>query len=77
MFEEVKLGELNESLLKELRMEAEMMERLSNHPNIVKFVGAVTQGQPCSDSLDRGHGQLIRIPVTCAQGSAVQPALPL
>jgi hypothetical protein len=46
MFENAKLEELDERVIKELQMEAEMMERLSNHPNIVKFVGAVTQGSP-------------------------------
>jgi serine/threonine protein kinase len=43
MFEGVRLDEADEKTLRELRKEAEMMEKLSNHPNIVKFVGAITQ----------------------------------
>lgn len=44
MFETVKLEQMEDRMLRELRTEAEMMERVSNHPNIVKFVGAVTKG---------------------------------
>jgi hypothetical protein len=44
MFEGVRLEQADNRLLRELRSEAQMMEVLSNHPNIVKFVGAITQG---------------------------------
>lgn len=44
MFEGVKLEQADKKLLNELRTEAQMMETLSNHPNIVKFVGAITKG---------------------------------
>lgn len=44
MFDALKLNQADEKLLNELRLEAQMMEKLSNHPNIVKFVGAVTKG---------------------------------
>lgn len=44
IFEGVQLDEAEEHTLNELRQEAEMLEKLSNHPNIVKFVGAITQG---------------------------------
>lgn len=45
MFEGVRLDQADSHLLKELRTEAEMMEKLSNHPNIVKFMGAITRGK--------------------------------
>lgn len=44
MFDALKLNQADEKILNELRSEAQMMERLSNHPNIVKFVGAITKG---------------------------------
>lgn len=44
MFEALRLDKADDKVLNELRLEAQMMERLSNHPNIVKFVGAITQG---------------------------------
>jgi hypothetical protein len=44
MFDGVRLDEAEEHTLRELRKEAEMLEKLSNHPCIVKFVGAITQG---------------------------------
>jgi hypothetical protein len=44
MFEGVRLDEAEEHTIRELRKEAEMLEKLSNHPCIVKFVGAITQG---------------------------------
>jgi hypothetical protein len=44
MFEGVRLDEAEEHTIRELRKEAEMLENLSNHPCIVKFVGAITQG---------------------------------
>lgn len=44
MFEALRLDKADDKVINELRMEAQMMERLSNHPNIVKFVGAITQG---------------------------------
>lgn len=47
MFDALKLNQADEKILRELRAEAEMMERLSNHPNIVKFVGAITKGTTC------------------------------
>ncbi len=43
-FDQVRLDEAEEKVLRELRMEAYMMQQLSNHPNIVHFVGAVTKG---------------------------------
>ena len=45
MFEALRLDQADDKVLNELRMEAQMMERLSNHPNIVKFVGAITRGE--------------------------------
>jgi serine/threonine protein kinase len=45
LFEALRLDQADEKVLNELRMEAQMMERLSNHPNIVKFVGAITRGE--------------------------------
>jgi hypothetical protein len=50
MFEALRLDQADEKVLGELRMEAQMMERLSNHPNIVKFVGAITKGLPITPS---------------------------
>lgn len=44
MFEALRLDKADDKVINELRMEAQMMERLSNHPNIVKFVGAITKG---------------------------------
>jgi len=44
MFEALKLNEADEKMLDELRAEADMLEKLSNHPNILKFVGATTKG---------------------------------
>jgi hypothetical protein len=44
MFEALRLDQADEKVLNELRTEAQMMERLSNHPGIVKFVGAITKG---------------------------------
>lgn len=44
MFEALRLDQADEKVLNELRTEAQMMERLSNHPGIVKFVGAITRG---------------------------------
>lgn len=44
MFEALKLDQADDKVINELRAEAQMMEKLSNHPNIVKFVGAITQG---------------------------------
>lgn len=46
MFEALRLDQADDKIINELRMEAQMMERLSNHPSIVKFVGAITQGTP-------------------------------
>jgi hypothetical protein len=46
MFEALKLDQADEKVINELRMEAQLLERLSNHPNIVKFVGAITKGIP-------------------------------
>jgi beta-galactosidase/beta-glucuronidase len=46
MFEALRLDQADDKVINELRMEAQMMERLSNHPSIVKFVGAITQGTP-------------------------------
>jgi hypothetical protein len=57
LFEALRLDQADERVLNELRMEAQMMERLSNHPNIVKFVGAITQGSLTSTSIAR---QLLR-----------------
>jgi hypothetical protein len=54
MFEALRLDQADDKVLNELRMEAQMMERLSNHPNIVKFVGAITRGKCPSDS-DLAH----------------------
>jgi hypothetical protein len=44
MFEGLRLDQADDKVINELRMEAQMMDRLSNHPNIVKFVGAITRG---------------------------------
>lgn len=49
MFETLRLSSTDELVMNELRSEAQMMERLSNHPNIVKFVGAITSGWSCSN----------------------------
>ncbi len=43
-FDGVQLDEADEKVVHELRMEAHMMQKLSNHPNIVHFVGAITKG---------------------------------
>ncbi len=55
IFDDVRLDEAEENTLLELRKEAHLMEKLSNHPNIVHFVGAVTKGSP-SDVLLRDGG---------------------
>ncbi len=34
---------LTKGMLDEIRREAELMERLSHHPNIISFVGAITK----------------------------------
>ncbi len=49
LFEALRLDQADQKVLHELRSEAQMMERLSNHPNIVKFVGAITKGEEGSN----------------------------
>jgi hypothetical protein len=44
MFESMQLSQVQDQTMHELRKEAQMMEKLSNHPHIVKFVGAITKG---------------------------------
>lgn len=44
IFEQVELDQVDNSTLHTLRREAEMLEKLSNHPCVVSFVGAVTKG---------------------------------
>ncbi len=62
-FDQVKLDEAEEKVLRELRMEAYMMQQLSNHPNIVHFVGAVTKAS-------KGEGLSFALVLEfCARGS--------
>ncbi|KAL6078981.1 Ephrin type-A receptor 6 [Balamuthia mandrillaris] len=42
-FDHFKLQEADQATIMEIREEAQMMQKLSNHPNVVKFVGAVIQ----------------------------------
>ncbi|ELR22090.1 protein kinase domain containing protein [Acanthamoeba castellanii str. Neff] len=49
LFEALRLDQADQKVLHELRSEAQMMERLSNHPSIVKFVGAITKGEEGSN----------------------------
>jgi serine/threonine protein kinase len=72
----VRLDEAEEHTIRELRKEAEMLEKLSNHPCIVKFVGAITQGT--YPSCDHLLGQRIASSLTsvcAARGGATTFAL--
>lgn len=55
VFEGVQLDQADPRLIRELRTEAQMMENLSHHPNIVKFIGAVTQGANCHSCWSLGQ----------------------
>lgn len=46
MFEALQLNQADNKIINNLPMEAQMMERLSNHPSIIKFVSTITQGTP-------------------------------
>lgn len=43
VFDTVKLSEANDDVIDEIRKEAEMMEKLGNHPSVISFVGAITR----------------------------------
>jgi len=40
---DIDLSDIEESALNEIRKEAHLMDKLGNHPNVISFVGAVTQ----------------------------------
>ncbi len=44
IFDGVRVDEAEPGLLLELRQEAQIMQKLSHHPHVINFVGAVTEG---------------------------------
>lgn len=53
IFEQVELDQVDNSTLHTLRREAEMLEKLSNHPCVVSFVGAVTKGDVAIQGMEK------------------------
>jgi serine/threonine protein kinase len=56
-FENIDLNQVDEKLLDEIRQEAELMEKLGNHPNVVGFVGAITKRHDEDDIENQGNGK--------------------
>eukprot|EP01087_Luapelamoeba_hula_P023239 TRINITY_DN8505_c0_g2_i2.p1 TRINITY_DN8505_c0_g2~~TRINITY_DN8505_c0_g2_i2.p1 ORF type:complete len:618 (-),score=45.44 TRINITY_DN8505_c0_g2_i2:295-2148(-) len=59
-FDQIDLAQADESLLNEIKREAGMMQKLGNHPNIIGFIGAVTEP---------GSGKLCILTDYCPNGS--------